>query len=709
MNTTSLNLPFVELVKDAANDRPWMTANFDKVAGVLKGYAERRDLTLGKLTLIHICHDRDRAELNLSLSAFIDRLLQSKSYKSEIRSRLHRILTGLTTPPGRADMTPGPQPLPTPEVLRKLLPSLPRQTSFGHAGKLPARCSDEERRLACPLTERGQQALAILIQVVEKYGITDLDTLFYKHIEEVKRTIRVTLPTQVWRGLNCCVMKAFKRIGYGTVRTPKGRVDYHEWPPTLREQFDRLKELAPFGIDHDQELTDLAAEYDLEVAPLRNSTVRDYEGALSIGLFHILSRLDNKPADMDVLDLLRLQKGPLKGKGKRGPIYLNPFVELYRRRELERISRATNSRIATTSFRFFLYAIRAVALYNGHFESYSGFNKVYKPKLDMKQRRAKKKAKKDTFDLTWIDNEIERMLEEYQRILKERSFRLDGRGKTSSRPQDRYRDMRFCLFFVILVTLRHMGHRQQSLRNCEVGRGKNIEFLDDGSIHFNWKSELVKTDVELDQVIDEWEHQSHKIMREVLTSYYQIIYRPYILKNCAIGPDGQNLVANQLFVCLDSAGKFRRFIADKTRDFGGRFTQWSLEFMEYGGRANTLGRGVHPHFFRGLAVDWVVNVKKVPLEKAAEYFGISVKTLVRDYLQEDPIKSAAGALSAANAKDNAKAAQEREDALKREKSDMEASFKEALDYKDKLLEEKDQRIYKLEEELIEALKKNRAA
>jgi hypothetical protein len=709
MTTSSLNISFAELVKNAAVDYPWVLSNYEKVTGILNSYATRRELSLDKLTLIHLCHDRDRAKLNPRLITFIDNLPISKAYKSEIKSRLHRILKALSAVPGQGASVSGPAPLPIPKVLRKLLPALPRQDTWSVIHRNSIRCTDEEGRLARPLTERGQRALAVLIQVVEKNKITDFDTLFSKHVPELWRTIRLTQPPRSWLSTASCLKEAFKRIGYKVCRASRQCINYPEWPPTLRAQFDRLEEFASLGIGHDLELTRQAVKYEFEVKPLNKTTLENYRRALSYGLFHILSRHDSEPADVDVRDLLRLRRVTLDEDGRRRSISLNPLVEHYRRRELERIAMPADSIINTTSFSFFMCAVRAVALYNGYFELYSRFDKAYTFKIDKKARRAKKNAKKDIFDLVWVDAEIARLLVEFRRIIKERSFRPQCYTGPSFSSKGKYRNIRFCLFFVILVTLRYMGHRQQSLRNCEVGRGKNVEFLDDGSIHFNWKPELVKTDVELNQVIQEWEHQTHEVMVEVLTAYYRVIYRPYILKHSAAGLDGEDLVANQLFVYIDRSGKFRRFGKDDRRKFGRRLLDWSFEFMEYGERANILGRGLHPHYFRGLAIDWMVNIRQVPLDKAAEYFGISVKTLVRDYLRGDPKKSAAPALEAANAEYKEKASKEREEALQKQLSDKEAVYREELARKDNLLEEKDRRIYELQNQLIDTLRKKGAA
>jgi hypothetical protein len=709
MATSSPGQSFAALVKDTAENYPWMLSTYEKVTGVLKFYAARRELSLTKLTLIHLCHDRDRTKLCPSLITFIDNLPNSKVYKSEIKSRLRRILKALSALPMKGATVSGPAPLLIPEVLNKLLPALPRQDTWSCIHKKRIPCTDEQGRMARPLTELGQGVLAVLIQVVEKNKITELDTLFSKHLPEIMRTVRATQSPSSWNSMDGCIRTAFKRIGYRELRAPRQSIDYSEWPPTLRRQFGRLEELAPLGIGYDSELTRQSVKYEFKVKPLNKTTLKNYRLALSNGIYHIFSQLKDKPADLDVRDLLRLQRVSLEGVGRRRSISLNPLVEHYRRRELARGGLPTGSKINTPSFSFFIYAVRAVALYNGYFELYSRFAEAYNFTLDKQERQAKKNAKKDIFDLAWIDAEIARLLVDFRRIIKERSFRLESYTGPSFSGRDRHRNIRFCLFFVILVTLRYMGHRQQSLRNCEVGRGKNVEFLDDGSIHFNWKSELVKTDVELDQVIQEWEHQTHAIMVEVLTSYYKVIYRPYILRHSAAGPNGENLVANQLFVYIDPAGKFRRFDEDDQGTFAGRFSDWSLQFIEYGGRANVLGRGLHPHYFRGLAIDWMVNERKVPLEKAAEYFGISVRTLIRDYLRANPKKSAAPALEAANAKRKAEAAKEREETLQKRLKDNEAAHKEELARKDKMLEEKDRRIYELQDQLIDALKKKGAA
>jgi hypothetical protein len=709
MTTSSLNQSFAELVRSAAEKYPWILSNYEKVTGALNPYAALRGLSLTKLTLIHLCHDRDRTKLNPSLITFIDKLPISTDYRSEIKSRLHRILKALSAAPGQDAAVQTPAPLTIPEVLYKLLPALPRQNPLSDFHKNSIPCTNREERMSLPLTEMGQLALAVLIQVVEENEITNLDTLFFEHRSEIPRTVRATQPPHLWGSILCCIRIAFKRIGYKAPRAPRQSIDYSEWPPTLRRQFGRLEELAPIGIVYDPELTRQSAKYELTVAPLKKMTLRNYRLALSIGLFHILSKYNNALADMDVRDLLKLQRVTLEVDGRRRSVKLNPLVEHYRRRELARGGLSAESKINTSTFSAFICAVRAVALYNGYFELYSRFNKVYRVKLDPTEKLAKKNAKKDIFDRAWIDAEIARLLVEFRRIIKERSFRSQIHTGPSSWGRARHRNIRFCLFFVMLVTLRYMGHRQQSLRSCEVGRGKNVEFADDGSIHFNWKSDLVKTDVELDQVIQEWEHQTHATMVEVLMSYYRVIYRPYILKHGAVGPDGENLVANQLFVYIDRSGNFRRFGENDQTRFLNRLRDWSFMFMKYGDRANVIGRGLHPHYFRGLAVDWMVNDRRVPLDKAAEYFGISVATLIRDYLRVNPKKSAAPALEAANAKDKAEAAKEREEALQKQLSDKEAAHQEELARKDKQLEEKDRRIYELQDQLIDALKKKDVA
>jgi hypothetical protein len=101
----------------------------------------------------------------------------------------------------------------------------------------------------------------------------------------------------------------------------------------------------------------------------------------------------------------------------------------------------------------------------------------------------------------------------------------------------------------------------------------------------------------------------------------------------------------------------------------------------------------------------MVNERRVPLDKAAEFFGITVQTLVNDYLRAVPKKSAGAALEAANAEQKAMEVKAREEELKRKINEMEIAHKEELTRKDELLEKKEQRIYELQDHLIEVLKK----
>lgn len=704
MTTSKHNQAFAELVRGATERQPRVLKNYKKVRAALKAYAEQRGLPLAELSLVHICHDRNRAELSPSLAAFIERLSGTRNYKSEVRSRLRSILKALSSPEDEQSAA-APKPLPMPEVLRKVLPVLPRQNTGMAKGKMWIPYKDEERRLAQPLTEGGHQLLIALIHVVEEHGITDLDALMTTHRAEIQRAIRRMLPPRTWVQTSTILVYVQRALGYAGRCSQVRCIDPPHWPPTLRKQFEYFLELAPRGIDHDLALIKRAAEHGVKVVPLKESTIKRYQKALSIGLGYILPRLANRQSDPDVRDLMRIRKEPREGHEPQPPRDINPLIEPYRRHERERVTRAKRAGFDSATFTIFTAAVKAVAAFNGYFDLHESFNAAYTLNPDVTLRKSNKTAKKEIFDLPWIDSEIARMLVEFRRIVKEQSFKFATHEKATHAMWRSARDMRFCLFFVILVTLRYMGHRQQTLRNCEIGRGKNVEFGADGSIHFNWKAKLIKNDWELDQVLKEWEHQTHELMLEVLTNYYKVIYCPYILKNSAVDPEGRSLVANQLFVHIDRDGKFRRFHADGFADFGTRFKYWSLEFMNFDGRANIFGRGLHPHFFRGLAVDWMVNKRKVPFDKAADFFGITVKTLVYHYLRADPKKSAESALEAANAEQKAKAAKAKEEELQKRMDERELAHKEELARKDDLLEKKDQRIYELQDQLIAALKK----
>jgi hypothetical protein len=288
------------------------------------------------------------------------------------------------------------------------------------------------------------------------------------------------------------------------------------------------------------------------------------------------------------------------------------------------------------------------------------------------------------------------MLPEFRRVIRERSYTTLGSGTN----KQARKNMRFCLFFVLLVTLRYMGHRQQQIRRCEIGR--NVVFGSDGSIHFNWKAKEIKNKNELDQLLDRDSHLTHRLLIDVLRAYYFKIYRPHVSKNRAITPEGRDLVENQLFVYMTPEGKFKRFDPEDSKPFSGRFSRWSCLFMEFNGRANTLGKGLNPHYFRGIATDWMVDDLGVTVAKVAAFIGDTEQTLKRHYLREDPKLIAAPALEEAN--NNLKSKEHKHSVALIENKKI-SELEEELGQRDQLLLQASQRIEELQGEIISLLKK----
>lgn len=493
-------------------------------------------------------------------------------------------------------------------------------------------------------------------------------------------------------------MTVSQRLGY---RRPKSEIarrsiSYADWPTTLREEFGRMRELAPHGIDHDLVLAERAAKNRVKVVPLMSSTVENYERALSAALFIILSGASGGPTDIGVRDLLSLEPSEVDGEFGKATRLLNPLVEKLREGRSRAMTKSKRPGYDDSLFKNFISAIKTVAAYNGYFTPLVQFRTAYKSNPDVRKSREKKRITKEIFDLQWIDSEVARMLPEFRRIIRNRSYVM----RRTFPIQDGQRNMRFCLFFVLLVTLRYMGHRQQQIRRCEIGR--NVIFGSDGSIHFNWRAKEIKNKNELDQILDRENHATHRLLIDVLRAYYFKIYRPYVSKNCAVTAHGHDLVEGQLFVHINSQGRFQRFNPNNNRGLSARFSLWSAEFMEFNGRANILGKTLNTHYFRGLAADWMVDDLGVTIAKVAAFIGDTEHTLQVHYRRDDPKMTAAPALDEAN--NNLKSKEQKRSTELIENKKI-SELQEELTKRDQLLLQSSRRIEELQSEVISLLKK----
>lgn len=691
MERQNLTRSFPDLVGAEVAKHKWLAGEYAKVRRVLKGYAASRELSLSNLTLLLVCDDRDSGEICQPLSAFIDGLPQPVRYKHEVRSRLRRILRALSSHASREPAVPVCLAAYDcfPEFIRPILPHLPRQ---GNPGVTP------ERRMELPLTEQGQLLLTVLLLVAERNCCANLEALLVGSRHLIYRAIKQEVPPRKWSSVRVSMRTMLRRLGYRTSNSQiiARSIPNASWPLTLREEFSRLVELAPLGIDHDLVLAECAAKNHIKVVPLMPSTLNRYEKAIAAGLFIILPAATGEPTDIGVMDLLRLEPVVLDDALGKSTRLVNPLVEKLREDRSRRTTKSKRVGYDDVLFKHFLSAIKTLAAYNGYFAPLVQFKKAYKSNPDTRKIHERKRIIRETFDLQWIDSEIGRMLPEFRRIIRHRSYVMH-RTFPFQRGQ---KNMRFCLFFVLLVMLRYMGHRQQQIRRCEIGR--NVVFSGDGSIHFNWKAKEIKNKNELDQFLDRDNHLTHRFLIDVLRAYYFKMYRPYISKNPAITPDGRDLMENQLFVYVTAEGSFRRFDPDDNRRLSRRFSSWSCEFMDFNGRANTLEKGLNTHYFRGIAADWMVDDLGVTIAKVAAFIGDTEQTLKRHYLREDPKMIAAPALEEAN---NNLKSKERKHSMALIENKKISELKEELGQRDQLLFQASQRIEELQSEIISLLKK----
>jgi hypothetical protein len=77
--------------------------------------------------------------------------------------------------------------------------------------------------------------------------------------------------------------------------------------------------------------------------------------------------------------------------------------------------------------------------------------------------------------------------QEFDRIVKAGSFKREVADRAL---YEALADFNFCGYYVALLVLRFLGHRQQCLRDCKIG--ENITFNRDGSITLFWPKDKIK-------------------------------------------------------------------------------------------------------------------------------------------------------------------------------------------------------------------------
>lgn len=167
-----------------------------------------------------------------------------------------------------------------------------------------------------------------------------------------------------------------------------------------------------------------------------------------------------------------------------------------------------------------------------------------------------------------------------------------------------------------------MGFRQQAIRSCLID--DHLKFGPRGeSVTFEWPKELVKTKRPIKITLEKRIDKTHELLIDVLTKYKEHVY-PHIETKGSLG--------GQFFVSPSHGG---RFVVFRTHI---NFYQWfcnaSLEFLLLKGKVKGRRQGMHPHFLRGFAIDWLLGYGLSAAE-VGDLMNISEKTVLEIYASKE--------------------------------------------------------------------------
>ncbi|MDT5061155.1 MAG: hypothetical protein QOH63_1614 [Acidobacteriota bacterium] len=694
---------FEELATDAGSEFPELLGNsgyLKRVGAFLRIYASSLTKDKGTLKWINVLDPSNGKKLHPELLTCIESLpaetrtpKRHAKYKSDLRSNLTHIIlrvikfySAANSEFVSADDSFALESLP--KVVQEIWPYLPRE------GALRNKKRTLEERALMPLTKVGIHILRCMLELVELHDLDDLEQILITHTDDFYILMRRKCPPKMWGAITGKFSDLRKKMGYEKLGQKRKSLDLTSLP-TFCQQWELFEKQAPSGIEEGEYLSERANHFGIEVNAVKSSSIDRFREVLQAGLFQIIKHLEQSPSysgDLSVVDLLRIE--PVTRALTNGSTRVenaNVLVDVYRQieRSAERGHSGKRANRDSVTFGNFIIAIKAIAAYNDLFEYREAFDQAYgNLRFDHKAAAKRSAHKKKILDRPWLDEEISRLGEEFSQVVKERTFVRDKSDGRSHKVSDR--NMRLCLFYVVLLTLRYLGFRQQAIRNCTVG--KNIIFKKDGTILFHYDADEVKNEVEINIPLrreKDPQKDTHGLLYDVLITYYTKVY-PHIKENTATD------LEEQFFVKLRLNGKFIRHQKDKKGakrnranvNFYQYFRSACCAFLLFEDRAAKLPTLINPHFLRGLCADWLFHDCKVSIEKIADYLGDLVETVKKKYLTKSKVRDGGPAIMEAGENQKARLYAENAIDIEQQIKQMKAAHKAQLAEKDKQLQER---------------------
>lgn len=562
-----------------------------KVRGVLEGYAvEVKKASLNKLTLLDVLADIDgKPELQGGLIDHIDGLITPKDkgpVKSQIKGLLKAVFksAGFSKEEGLA-VEPGFIRASLPEWLREVYDHLPK-----NGGNL---------------SPRSCHALGVMLYVVASQKPSSVRSLLVDMADHVSAAVRTCYESPAWKALDVAISHLRIKLKLSKSRCREKSLPFKQWPPTFRKQWEEFDLLAIAGPTKSLQAT--AKRYKVRVKPLIRSSLDTYQDVVGRALGAIQWHDDLELKDLLKIGWVEVAEGGA-AKRRRG----NEFIEDYRRQQQDPQTWGKAAGQDSVAFVSLASALKTMAAYFGLFELRQKFHAVYKPKPDEETRARRREEKKAAYSQDFVDGQIARLAERFDKIVETGAFKTDPKS------------LRLCIFLVVFVTMRYMGFRQQAVRNCIID--VHIKFGARGeSVTFEWPKELVKTKrpirIKLERRID----KTHELLIDVLTKYKGHVY-PHVVEK------QDESLGGQFFVKPNHRGKFVGFRTHT--NLYQWFSNASLEFLPLKDKIEGRKEGMHPHFLRGFAIDWLLGYGLSAAE-VGDLMNISQKTVLEIYASKE--------------------------------------------------------------------------
>lgn len=634
MNKPSINELFFPLLNQARSVDPALNACCLKINKKLEAYAESIGIVPRELRLLDVCTSagHPQPKLLLHIKNLPVRRGQSekrrRKYKEEIVANIRRAVCAVVTLINentiseRADkkkmnLVILPHDDPILDELYELLPKEPSGPTNGNENK----------------SENGMLSYASCLEALKRCTPLSLKELVFNYRQILSESVEQVCPTEKIPSVNWMLYKI--RSSFGGSGKRKKRLPVEEWPSPIREEMRVLQD-AKKGI-----LAEGALERAINAgiklrAKISPSTVFDVEA--SIG--RLVTNYPDRER-LSVRDILATTETKVVGQdGKERTIYYNEFLTPLRDSERARVSKYKRAGFDSQTFANMLDSAKTLAAYNGIFDYHQVTSEAFKVRLDLERRKERKAQKKMLINRHVLDEWIENNWSKFEQIVRRGSFKRD---KIKRKAHEADKNMRFVLFYIILVTLKVMGFRQRQLRDCVYGENISVT---SNSIMFSFPAEKTKNGKHLYFTGDlETCEATHGILIKALYLFHRYCY-VYIQDNLTSWQTGnaeedENLnPRGQFFLYLCNNGKFKRFHPLKNKMFSVVFKTGCLNFLKSPGLQKEAILLCHPHFFRGSAMDTFILDHGGSIEAAGKYFGATPRIIEKDYKDGNAISDA---------------------------------------------------------------------